>query len=66
MAIQTSSVAKGSTMREKSNDSGAPVVGFQMYSTKACFNMQGEPAMAIYEIQFDRRETNVQVELLRG
>ena len=50
---------------KKSNGSGAPVVGFQMYSTKACFNMQGEPAMAIYEIQFDRRETNVQIELMR-
>ena len=63
MAVLASRVVQGYSMREKSNGCGAPLVGFQMYSTKACFNMQGEPAMAIYEIQFDKRETSIQVEL---
>ena len=62
-----SAIVKGHTlcMRKKGGNSGSggPLVGFQMYNTKACFNKQGQPAMAIYEIQFDRRETNVQVEL---
>ena len=60
----SSSGTRYSLRTKGGGDSASPLVGFQMYSTKACFNMQGEPAMAIYEIQFDKRETNVQVELV--
>lgn len=47
----------------RSDGSANPLVGFQMFGSKACFNLRGQPAMAIYEIQYDKRVTNVQVEL---
>jgi hypothetical protein len=50
-------------LRTRADGGGAPLVGFQMYGAKACFNLQGQPAMAIYEIQYNARVTNVMVEL---
>lgn len=44
-------------------ESGAPLVGLQMWYAKGCFNMQGEPAMTIYEMQYTSRLTKVHVEL---
>ena len=41
-----------------------PLLGLQLWGSKACFNMQGEPAMAIYEMQYSYRRTAVQVELI--
>ena len=40
-----------------------PLLGLQLWSCKACFNMKGEPAMAVYEMQYGYRLTTVQVEL---
>lgn len=50
-------------LKQRSDGSNNPLVGFQMFGIKACFNMAGRPAMAIYEIQYDQRITKVQVEL---
>lgn len=37
--------------------------GLQLWGTKACFNTKAEPAMAIYEIQYDKRVTTVFIEI---
>lgn len=55
-------------MRNKSFDGSSsdptqPLLGLQLWSCKACFNMKGEPAMAVYEMQYGYRLTTVQVEL---
>eukprot|EP00597_Dinobryon_sp_UTEXLB2267_P005256 CAMPEP_0170079326 /NCGR_PEP_ID=MMETSP0019_2-20121128/15736_1 /TAXON_ID=98059 /ORGANISM="Dinobryon sp., Strain UTEXLB2267" /LENGTH=527 /DNA_ID=CAMNT_0010292729 /DNA_START=160 /DNA_END=1743 /DNA_ORIENTATION=- len=39
------------------------VFGLQLWGTKACFNLKGQPAMAIYEMQYDYRVTTVFLEL---
>lgn len=39
------------------------VFGLQLWGTKACFNLIGQPAMAIYEMQYDYRVTTVFLEL---
>ena len=39
------------------------VFGLLLLGTKACFNMKAEPAMAIYEMQYDQRVTTVFVEV---
>ena len=44
-------------------DDGQPLLGLQLWGCKACFNMQGEPAMAVYEMQYGYRRTTVMVEL---
>ena len=41
-----------------------PLLGLQLWGSKACFNMMGEPAMAIYEMQYSYRRTVVKVELI--
>lgn len=51
------------SLQLRSDGSANPLVGFQMFGSKACFNPRGQPAMAIYEIQYDKRVTNVQIEL---
>jgi hypothetical protein len=43
---------------------GAPALGLQMWACKACFNERAEPAMAAYELQYDKRLTKVFVELI--
>jgi hypothetical protein len=48
---------------EPSTDPAQPLLGLQLWSCKACFNMKGEPAMAVYEMQYGYRKTTVQVEL---
>jgi hypothetical protein len=40
-----------------------PKVGLQLWDCKGCFNPNGEPAMAVYEIQFDSKLTKIFVEL---
>jgi hypothetical protein len=37
--------------------------GLQLWNTKVCFNKEAQPAMAIYEMQYDRRITKVFVEI---
>ena len=39
------------------------VFGLLLWGTKACFNLRAEPAMAIYEMQYDQRVTTVFVEV---
>lgn len=45
-------------------DNESPMVGLQLWNCKGCFNGKGEPAMAIYEIQYGIGSTKVYVELL--
>ena len=55
----------GSTGEGITNDKNQqPLLGLQLWGSKACFNMIGEPAMAIYEMQYSYRRTAVQVELI--
>lgn len=42
---------------------GAEAIGFQLMHTKGCFNAKGEPAIAVYEMQYKAQETRVFVEL---
>ena len=44
-------------------DNTAPLLGLQLWHSKACFNMNAEPVMAIYEMQYGYRLTRVHVEL---
>ena len=56
---------KGGGYRVKQGQEGSEetVFGLQLWGTKACFNLKGEPAMAIYEMQYDYRVTTVFLEL---
>ena len=45
------------------DDTAAPLLGLQLWHSKACFNMKAEPVMAIYEMQYGYRLTRVHVEL---
>ena len=45
------------------SESDAPLLGLQLWHSKACFNMKAEPVMAIYEMQYGYRLTRVHVEL---
>ncbi|KAJ1425783.1 hypothetical protein B484DRAFT_431992 [Ochromonadaceae sp. CCMP2298] len=42
-----------------------PLFGLQVWSTKACFNNQGEPSMAIYEMQYTSARTTLYVNMER-
>lgn len=44
-------------------DECVPKIGLQLWDCKGCFNPKGEPAMAVYEIQYDYKLTKVFVEL---
>eukprot|EP00596_Hydrurales_sp_CCMP1899_P003913 CAMPEP_0119038996 /NCGR_PEP_ID=MMETSP1177-20130426/8232_1 /TAXON_ID=2985 /ORGANISM="Ochromonas sp, Strain CCMP1899" /LENGTH=447 /DNA_ID=CAMNT_0007002287 /DNA_START=264 /DNA_END=1607 /DNA_ORIENTATION=- len=44
-------------------ENSAPLLGLQLWNSKACFNMKAEPVMAIYEMQYGYRLTRVHVEL---
>ena len=46
-----------------SGENSAPLLGLQLWHSKACFNMAAEPVMAIYEMQYGYRLTRVHVEL---
>jgi len=48
----------------KGEATDSPLLKLQLWGTKACFNPIGEPAMAIYEIQYQMRLTKVTVELV--
>lgn len=48
---------------ENKDDNFTPQIGLLVSNCKACFNSQGELAMAIYEIQFGGKLTRLQVEL---
>ena len=43
---------------------GVPLLGLQLWSCKACFNEQAQPAMGAYELQYNSRLTRVFVELV--
>jgi hypothetical protein len=51
-------------MDRYSDSAYAPQVGLSVGNCKACFNAQAKLAMGIYEIQFDKREAEVFVELV--
>lgn len=53
----------GMKMKSMSTNNKSPLVGFQMFGTKAGFNMKGEPAMAVYESQYQKQLNKVQVEV---
>ena len=56
-----SSSSSGTTNNPKNiNDA---VFGLLLWGTKACFNLKAEPAMAIYEMQYDQQVTTVFVEI---
>ena len=40
-----------------------PKIGLQLWDCKGCFNPKGEPAMAVYEIQYNYKLTKIFVEL---
>ena len=44
-------------------DECVPKIGLQLWDCKGCFNPKGEPAMAVYEIQYDYKLTKIFVEL---
>ena len=52
----------GSTTTNPKNINDA-VFGLLLWGTKACFNLKAEPAMAIYEMQYDQQVTTVFVEI---
>ena len=56
----SSSSSSGSSDSTNIND---VVFGLLLLGTKACFNLKAEPAMAIYEMQYDQRVTTVFVEV---
>lgn len=45
------------------NNSERPLLGLLLQNTKGCFNRRAEPAMTVYEIQFNLKKTTVFVEL---
>lgn len=51
-------------IKAPSIDECNPKIGLQLWDCKGCFNPNGEPAMAVYEIQFDSKLTKVFVELV--
>lgn len=56
-------VAMRSRDLDGTSGDGAPLLGLQLWHSKACFNMAAEPVMAIYEMQYGYRLTRVHVEL---
>jgi hypothetical protein len=44
-------------------ENSVPLLGLQLWNSKACFNMKAEPVMAIYEMQYGYRLTRVHVEI---
>ena len=55
---------KRRSMDSYSDPAYSPQVGLAVGNCKACFNSQAQLAMGIYEIQFDKREADVFVELV--
>ena len=55
-----SSISSTTTNPKNINDA---VFGLLLWGTKACFNLKAEPAMAIYEMQYDQQVTTVFVEI---
>ena len=55
---------KRRSMDSYSDSAYSPQVGLSVGNCKACFNAQAKLAMGIYEIQFDKREAEVFVELV--
>jgi hypothetical protein len=49
--------------KSSSASSEEPMLGLQLWNCKGCFNPNAEPAMAIYEMQYQFRMTRVFVEL---
>ena len=49
---------------QSSLDELVPLFGLQMHGIKTCFNMNGEPCMSIYEMQYSSRLTRLFVEII--
>ena len=49
---------------QSSLDELVPLFGLQMHGIKTCFNMNGEPCMSIYEMQYSSRLTRLFVEIM--
>jgi hypothetical protein len=59
----TAAAATAAATAAAGGDDGQALLGLQLWGCKACFNMKGEPAMAVYEMQYGYRRTTVMVEL---
>ena len=53
-----------STGTLSSLDELVPLFGLQLHGIKTCFNMNGEPCMSIYEMQYSSRLTRLFVEII--
>lgn len=56
-------ISNKSNTNTNTNNMEDPMLGLQLWNCKGCFNPSGEPAMAIYELQYGWRMTRVFIEL---
>ena len=64
--VATSTHAFPKSRKEKDvmeNIEVAKTFGLQLFGTKVCFSTKAEPAMAVYEIQYNRHKSRIFVEL---
>ena len=50
------------SLKDYVNDN-CEAIGFRLSSVKACFNKEGEPSIAVYEMQYNNQKTQVFLEV---